>query len=235
MDINISRWTGMILLCVSLCFLTTGCRSLDLSAFYPAEDTITIRGETGSYTEEAASSMEEADVEETDVEETDIEEAVSSSDSRTEEELIYVHVCGCVKHPGLYALPQGERIDAAIRAAGGFTKDADQKSVNLAEILVDGTQIDVLEESSDSVSSSTGRASGEDSRVNINEADQSQLTTLSGIGESRAASIIAYREEHGAFSSIEQIKEVDGIGDGIYQKIKDMIRVSMQNTDDIYG
>ncbi|MBR5047661.1 MAG: helix-hairpin-helix domain-containing protein [Eubacterium sp.] len=144
------------------------------------------------------------------------EENTGSGDS-----WVYVHVCGCVNNPGLYRLARGQRIDAAIRRAGGFTREADTKSVNLASLLEDGSQIEVL--SIDSGGSDD--SSRKDKRVNINLAGKEDLMTLHGIGESRALAIIAYREEHGGFSSVEELKEVEGIGDGIYQKIKNTIRI----------
>ena len=142
------------------------------------------------------------------------------TDTGSDDHWIYVHVCGCVKNPGLYRLKEGSRIDAAIRAAGGFSKEADEKSVNLALPVEDGTQIEVL-----SASVSEEKNSSRDSRINLNLAQKEDLMTLNGIGENRALAIIAYREEHGGFSSVEELKEVEGIGDGIYQKIKNAIKI----------
>ena len=184
-----------IFLMLCLAITLEGCSFSFLSDFYPqSEDTISIRRETESSAQE---------------------------ESSISEERIYVHVCGCVRTPGLYALKQGQRIDAAIQAAGGFTKDAQESSVNLAELLVDGTQIEVAAKSVDEDASAKDSTDG---KVNLNTADQTQLMTLSGIGESRAKAILSYREEHGSFSSIEDLKNVDGIGDGIYQKIKNEIK-----------
>ena len=158
-------------------------------------------------------------------------------------DILYVHVCGAVNTPGVYELKNGDRVFTAIRKAGGFTEEADESYINLAMAVCDGMKIDVptAEETSDDRSgqvqavtiadvsgdmNSSGDVSspGADA-VNINTADVSGLTTISGIGKTRAEAIIAYREEHGAFLSIEDIKNVSGIGDATYEKIKDRITV----------
>ncbi len=195
------RFICCIFLAISMMFVLEGCNFPFLSDLYPVEKGVSIRGE-------AASSYEE--------------DTGRVSGAEEGDSLIYVHVCGCVRHPGLYSFKEGDRIDAAIRAAGGFTSEADQKSVNLARTLEDGSQIRVL---SDGGGSEGTSGSGDDPRIDLNQADKNQLMTLSGIGESRALAIIAYRDAHGSFSSVEELKKVDGIGEGIYQKIKDLIKV----------
>lgn len=152
-----------------------------------------------------------------------------------ESAIIYVHVCGQVKNPGLYELSGDARVGAAIQAAGGFTKEADEASINLAEYATDGSQIYVasIEENKETRTGGSGtspsdkadRETNAEGLININTASVTELTTLSGIGDSRAEAIVEYRTEHGAFSSIEEIKEVSGIGDSIYDKIKDKITV----------
>ncbi len=144
---------------------------------------------------------------------------------------IYVHVCGCVRKPGVYRLADGARVQQAIEQAGGFTKKADRVAWNLAEPLQDGVQIYVpsLEESKKGEQKETEtnqNASAKEGKININQASKEELMTLSGIGASRADAIIACREEKGSFASIEEIKDVDGIGDGIFRKIKDLITVN---------
>lgn len=153
-------------------------------------------------------------------------------EDQTESGLLYVHVCGCVKKPGLYRLAAGSRVADAVDLAGGFTKKADQNAWNLAQILEDGMQICVPalgEASSGSASSSAvsgSEAGSGEARININTASAAELTSLSGIGPSRAEDIVAYRESHGAFKTIEDIKSVSGIGQSIFDKIKDRITVS---------
>ena len=146
---------------------------------------------------------------------------------------IYVHVCGSVKKPGVYRLHSGARTQEAVDAAGGFSEKANQTAWNLAEVLQDGMQIYIPskdeakealkeEQSSGKVSSASQR----EDTVNINTASKEELVALPGIGESRAAAIIAYREEKGSFTSIEEVKNVAGIGDGIFNRIKDLITVN---------
>lgn len=146
---------------------------------------------------------------------------------------IYVHVCGSVKKPGVYRLHSGARTQEAVDAAGGFSEKANQTAWNLAEVLQDGMQIYIPskdeakealkeEQSSGKVSSASQR----EDTVNINTASKEELVALPGIGESRAAAIIACREEKGSFTSIEEVKNVAGIGDGIFNRIKDLITVN---------
>ena len=153
------------------------------------------------------------------------EEAGSTASSR---EKIFVYICGQVKKPGVYEFSSGDRIVAAVKAAGGFTSEASQESINQAEKMKDGQQIYVpsRKESQEGGSGHT-RESGKDSagKVNINTAGREELMTLSGIGESKADDIIAYREEHGPFSKTEDIMKIQGIKEGIYNKIKDSITI----------
>ena len=141
---------------------------------------------------------------------------------------IYVHICGEIINAGVYCLEEGSRIADLIELAGGFTKKADLNYTNQAQKLNDGEKIYIpsKEEVSKSevLDKSTVSSSSAD-KININTADKSVLMTLSGIGESKAEAIIRYREEHGGFSSIEQLKEIEGIKDGVFNKIKDKIVV----------
>ncbi len=163
--------------------------------------------------------------EETRQEETTREPAESTQESKS----IYVHICGAVKEPGVYELSAGDRADAAVKAAGGFLKDADEKAINLAEILSDGMQIYVpaMDEDYGVAGSSLqgAKSAGNFGLINLNSASMEELMTLSGIGESKALAIIQYREENGRFASIEEIKNVKGIGDGIFEQIKESITI----------
>ncbi len=146
---------------------------------------------------------------------------------------IFVDICGAVASPGVYELNEGARLYEAIEMAGGLLGTADDTMINRAEILSDGRKIqiftkDEIKEQKIAVTDISGQSQGTDAepgngKVNINTADISLLTTLPGIGESRARDIIAYREEHGGFSSIEDIMNVNGIKDGTFHKFKDMI------------
>lgn len=154
----------------------------------------------------------------------------TGSSSSAKGKTVFVHVAGCVAAPGLYELPVGSRVSAAIDAAGGFSDDAVTESVNLARELTDGEQILVSSsvategqgQDGTGISSSSGYSNG---KVNINLASAEELTSLNGIGDATAAKIIAYRDQNGSFSSIEEIKEVSGIGDKKFENIKDSITV----------
>ncbi|MDR0963665.1 MAG: helix-hairpin-helix domain-containing protein [Clostridium sp.] len=137
---------------------------------------------------------------------------------------VYVYVCGAVNHPGVVELPSGSRAEAAIIAAGGFAPNADIDYLNLAALVSDGDKLDIptLEEAEAQAKQDAAIASG---IVNINTADASLLGTLPGIGESRAADIIAYRETHGSFRTIEEIMNVSGIKEAAFNKIRDKICV----------
>ena len=144
-----------------------------------------------------------------------------------------VHVCGEVANPGIYELPAGSRIYEAVKAAGGFTENAEEESVNLASPIEDGVQIRIYsKEETETLAAGAApfdgfEASGEGKEpvVNLNTATKEELMTLSGIGESRAEDIIRYREENGGFQNIEDIMKVSGIKDAAFQKIKDRITV----------
>lgn len=137
---------------------------------------------------------------------------------------IRVYVCGAVKNPGVVEIPEGSRAEDALLAAGGFTEEAGREAVNLADWVLDGqmlyfpTEGEVLEEQIQEAEASAGL-------VNINTADAAALCTLPGIGESRAADIIAYREKNGGFGSCEDIMKVPGIKTAVYEKICDRITV----------
>ena len=120
---------------------------------------------------------------------------------------IWVYVCGEVASPGVYELQEGDRITHAIEAAGGLTEAAGQVYLNQAADMADAGM---------------GKDTG---IINLNTATKAELLSLSGIGESRAEAIIAYRETNGGFRKIEDLKKVDGIKEGIFQKIREQITV----------
>lgn len=149
----------------------------------------------------------------------DVDEQAEEHTEHTEDvEYIFVYVCGAVNKEGVYELPQGSRIYEAIEVAGGFREDADKSNVNQAEILEDEERIYVPyigEEVQEDVA--------KDGKVNINKASKEELMTLPGVGASRAESIIRYREEHGGFKQVEDIMQVSGIKEGLFEKIKELI------------
>lgn len=160
------------------------------------------------------------------------EQQSSETRSETNQSTIYVHITGEVVSPGMYQLPGGSRVSQAIDAAGGLTEAADDRSINLARELSDGEQIIVTSkqmqsdlENQGSNSTTSNDQSFTTQKVNINTATKEELMTLDGVGEATAEKIIAYRQEHGSFSSIEEIKEVSGIGDKKYEAIKESITV----------
>ena len=152
--------------------------------------------------------------------------------SSNESASVIVDVKGQVKTPGVYTLPTGSRVLDAVQRAGGLLQTAEEKALNLASKLVDEMVIyvpaigEIEEPTLFPVSpSSPSKDKTQSTIVNINSADETTLMTLSGIGPSKAKAILTYREEKGSFKSIDEIKEVTGIGDSTFENIKDFISV----------
>ena len=153
-------------------------------------------------------------------------------------EQIVVYITGEVLRPGVYTLEKGERLDAVLRLAGGPTEDADLNRINLADYVTDATHYDIPGAGEPvTPTGSSGNTSAPKATeaapanacqvpVNINTADAQCLETLAGIGGVRAESIVAHREQEGPFASPEAITDVSGIGDGIFQRIAEMITVA---------
>ncbi len=169
-------------------------------------------------------------------EENHSEKSAANAGTRTdppvnEPERICVFVCGAVNREGVYELPEGARVIDAVEAAGGFSEDADTAYVNQAEFVRDAQKLRIpgREEtaSPDFILQESAEAEErpDPGLVNINTADLDELMTIPGIGQSKAMSILAYREEHGKFGSAEEIMNVKGIGRGVYEKMKDHISV----------
>lgn len=139
---------------------------------------------------------------------------------------IYVHITGAVKKPGVYIFEEKPRVIEVVEKAGGFKKNAATAGINQAELVEDGTQI-VIKDRGDTKASVRDPLGQEKSGlVDINTAAKEELMTLTGIGESKALAIIAYREENGKFKKIEDIMNITGIKKGVFDKIKSQIRVS---------
>ncbi len=171
-----------------------------------------------------------------------LEELSVSAESETEEEgavpqeeqepaeTVYVYVCGAVNAPGVYELKKDARVFEAITLAGGMTAEAAPEAVSQARTVADGEQIyvptvrEVQMQGSGVEDIVTGNAdvSG---KVNINTAGKEELMTLTGIGEAKAQSILDYREEHGQFGSIEDLMLIEGIKEGVFNKIKEDITI----------
>jgi competence protein ComEA len=133
---------------------------------------------------------------------------------------VTVHVAGAVAHPGVYRLRRGERVDDAVRRAGGPARRADLSAVNLAAVVEDGRQVLVP------TRAPAGSAPGATpAKVNLNTATPEQLDTLAGVGPATAAKILAFREQHGGFGSVEELGDVPGIGDVRLEALRDLVTV----------
>lgn len=155
----------------------------------------------------------------------------------------YADIKGAVVKPGMYQIGENERVIDLVKLAGGFTKEADQKQLNFAKVVEDQTVIYVPktgEEIPDSYQSLNSALSHSNSKeqgvtvkgelsqeggINLNEADVQMLQSLSGIGPKKAEAIITYREDHGSFQSVDELKNVSGIGNETVEKLKATIYV----------
>lgn len=158
--------------------------------------------------------------------ETNADNVEKSIEEEVNNEFIMVDVSGAVKEPQVVRLTEGSRVADAIEAAGGLTDNADTVMINQAAFLTDGEKIYVPEEGEDvtgiEFGSGTGRTS---SKIDINTATSEELQTLSGIGPATAEKILQYRSDVGYFKSIEEIKNVNGIGDKTFDELKEYIKV----------
>lgn len=155
--------------------------------------------------------------------------------------LIKAYICGYVSKPGVYSLKEGDRLDDLVKISGGFTKEADQYSVNLAYQVKDQDYFRILskDETKDNanvknnntfeaVSTNNTEINSENKeskKININTATKEELKELPRIGDALSQRIIDYREKDGGFKVVEDIKEVGGIGDKMFENIKDKIFV----------
>lgn len=143
---------------------------------------------------------------------------------------IMIDIKGAVVKPGVYEATEGERVHDLIERAGGLTDGADSSKVNFALYVKDEMILyipAVGEKVEDILFPSNAMTEGQidESKVNINTADATQLETLPGIGPSKSASIIEYRETSGPFKSIEDIKSISGIGEKTFEKLKEKITI----------
>ena len=145
--------------------------------------------------------------------------------------MILVHVLGAVNRPGVVELPESSRVRDAIAAAGGLTADADPGELNLAAVVSDGTQViigDSVEPRGELRGEADGRSgggSGGGQKLSLNSATQAEFETLPGVGPVTAARIVAWREQHGRFSRIEELQEIDGIGPKTYAQLAGLVRL----------
>lgn len=138
------------------------------------------------------------------------------------DETIAVYINGEVANPGVVILKKSAYLSDAILAAGDLTPLADTEKINPATILKDGTSYNIPAKNN---TNKKEKEKSNDGKININTADESELKTLNGIGESTAKKIIEHRKEKGNFNTIEDLKNVKGIGKGKFEKIKDKITV----------
>ena len=171
-----------------------------------------------------------------------VEDAGAAADAQQTEDVqddgtvdIYVDICGEVVRPGVYQIASGTRLFEVIAQAGGLTAEADINVINQAEVVYDGQKIRILSyaETSQGVQTASDPSGGQggsqgssDGKVNINRADAAALQTIPGIGPSKAERIIDYRNTAGPFQSIEDIKNVSGIGNKTFESIREYLTVS---------
>lgn len=165
-----------------------------------------------------------------------INESLQNFTISEETEKIKIHIIGEVKMPGIYELESGSRIQDAIIAAGGETENAELDEVNLAYEIEDGQKIcipSIFEEVNAYIYNDSGKnviidnenELNSNAKVNINKASSEELQQINGVGPSLAEKIILYREQHGKFKSIEELKNVSGIGDKKYEVLEEYVTI----------
>ena len=219
-------------------FLLAGCGDKKGNVLFDSESELTAESseqkqeQPSQETEENAAKEEEG-------------EQPQTLETDSASEVCYVYVCGAIASPGVYEVEADTRVCEVIQYAGGLTSEAETTCINQALAVYDGQMLVIptatqwengefsLDENgfpvqvpkTEETAEETSEPVADDGKVNINEATGEQLWTLPGVGTSRAESIIAYRQEHGAFETIEDIKKVSGIKDGLFEKIKEKIKV----------
>jgi competence protein ComEA len=146
---------------------------------------------------------------------------------RTGSKQAFVHVVGAVRRPGVYRLPSWERLSAALRRAGGPTASADLQGVNLAAKIADGQQV-IVPARVEGAAGVAAPVAGEDATgapVSLNSATAEQLDQLDGVGPATAQKILDWRKEHGGFGSVEDLKQISGIGPKRFDALKDNVRM----------
>lgn len=160
----------------------------------------------------------------------DATDTVDGATSTTSGASLHVHAAGAVLHPGVVEVPAGSRVTDVVAAAGGPAPDADLNQVNLAALVADSERIYIPrqgEVGSGRAVAGGGVAGGasEDAIVNLNDATETQLETLPGVGPATAKAIVDYRNEHGRFRSVDDLLNVRGIGPSKLEQIKPHARV----------
>lgn len=222
-------------LIIAICILI-GCRekeSLSLTQLQTTNQEILSK-------ENVATAEVENLQEETMAEEVQLQEKVEQTEETPAKAVLFVHICGAVNSPGVYEFSEGDRIYQAVETAGGFTKEAASDFLNQAQKLTDGMKlyIPTKEEAEQALAAGkseepfvsyegglTGSQGAAEDLININTASEELLCTLPGIGSGKAKSIVTYRTEQGSFAKIEDIMKVEGIKEGLFEKIRDRITV----------
>ena len=143
----------------------------------------------------------------------------------------FVHVTGAVRRPGVYRLPSWARLDLAVKRAGGPAKGADLEGVNLAAKIADGQQVVVPRRVAASGPGGVGMAGASAlggapaAPISLNTATADQLDELDGVGPATAQKILEWRQEHGGFSSVDDLKQISGIGPKKFEALKDKVRM----------
>lgn len=150
------------------------------------------------------------------------DEALHGAEPAVPEARLVVHVVGQVLDPGVVTLPEGSRVADAVEAAGGAGPEADLSAVNLARVVVDGEQV-VVPRPGEALAVADGEGSG--GLVGLNSADVATFDTLPGIGPVLAQRIVDWRDAHGAFSSVDELAEVSGIGPALLGDVRDLVTV----------
>ena len=167
----------------------------------------------------------------TEIEQQPIEAVVEVAEEEPQSNSVIVDVKGAVKYPGVYELTEADRVVDAITLAGGYIDGANASLINHAQKLQDEMVIYIPLQGEEAAveiqqfSGGTSSTQGNSGKININIADETQLTTLPGIGPAKAKAIIAHRDEQGKFQSIDGLKNVTGIGDKTFEQLKDLIDI----------
>ncbi len=162
---------------------------------------------------------------------TTAEVATDATKERTET-MIYVDIKGAVKVPGIYQLKNQQRIWDALALAGGVSEEADTAQVNYAQKVKDQMIIYVpkkgesVAQSLETLQESAPAQQNQEEKINVNTATEAELQTISGIGAKKAQEIIRFRDEQGPFKTIEELKNVPGIGEKTVERLKDMLTVT---------
>lgn len=159
-------------------------------------------------------------------------EVATDATKERAETMIYVDIKGAVKVPGIYQLKNQQRIWDALALAGGVSEDADTAQVNYAQKVKDQMIIyvpkkgEAVAQSLETLQESAPAQQNQEEKINLNTATEAELQTISGIGAKKAQEIIRFRDEQGPFKTVEELKNVPGIGEKTVERLKDMLTVT---------